>query len=201
SGEGAATGLGSAAKALRLQAAGVAVKAADTGRVLLIQRSNQDQEDPARGRWEFPGGHIEDGEDAYTAACREWQEETGATLPEGQLVGTWISSSGVYRGFVYLVQHESDVHVNLDADRRSVLNPDDPDHDDIGVAAWWDPHSLPGMPALRAEVNAGTDWRLLTAAGAVAKSLREEVERELGGDLARMEASLAAVAAAVEGRP
>jgi nucleoside triphosphatase YtkD len=32
-----------------------------------------------RDTWEFPGGHIESGEDALTAAKREFYEETGAT--------------------------------------------------------------------------------------------------------------------------
>lgn len=32
-----------------------------------------------RKTWEFPGGHIEPGESPHAAACRELNEETGAT--------------------------------------------------------------------------------------------------------------------------
>src|SRR5262249_5459504 len=51
--------------------AGLAVRAADTGRVLLLRR-NANETDPAGETWEFPGGHIEPGEEALDAAKREW---------------------------------------------------------------------------------------------------------------------------------
>lgn len=40
---------------------------------LLVQRSKS----PGRGLWGFPGGHVELGETAKTAAIRELREETG----------------------------------------------------------------------------------------------------------------------------
>lgn len=43
------------------------------GRVLLVRRSNQ----PGRGKWSVPGGHLELGEGIYEAAVRELMEETG----------------------------------------------------------------------------------------------------------------------------
>lgn len=175
-------------------AAGLAVKAMDTGRVLLIQRSNKDIEDPARGMWEFPGGHIDDGESPLDAARREWCEECGCALPDGDVAGTWLSPNGIYRGFVYVVDREADVEINLEHDSRTALNPDDPDGDDIEVAAWWDPTQLPGMRALRTEAKTGTDWYVITHAsndGAVAASLRAKVEDLLGEELARLEATTA----------
>lgn len=141
-------------------AAGLAVKAQDTGRVLLIQRSNADPDDPAAGTWEFPGGHLEEDEPPLYAAMREWEEETGAELPLGQVIGTWVSPDGVYQGFIYQVPSEAEVDVNLDYDRRSVLNPDDPDGDAVEVAAWWDPAHLIGNPSLRKECREMTDWEL-----------------------------------------
>lgn len=43
------------------------------GNVLLAQRKKQ----PDAGLWGFPGGHVEWGETALTAATRELREETG----------------------------------------------------------------------------------------------------------------------------
>ena len=38
------------------------------------------------GRWEFPGGKIEDGEDLETAVVREMQEEFGVTVTVGSKI-------------------------------------------------------------------------------------------------------------------
>jgi ADP-ribose pyrophosphatase YjhB (NUDIX family) len=45
---------------------------ADKGRVVLLRRA----QDPGRGLWGLPGGHIERGEDPFEAAARETREET-----------------------------------------------------------------------------------------------------------------------------
>lgn len=41
----------------------------------------------SRGSWEFPGGHVEPGEDPYDAATRELLEETGARA--SRLTALW----------------------------------------------------------------------------------------------------------------
>lgn len=144
-----------------IEVAGIAVKAEDTGRVLLLQRSNADESDPARGTWEMPGGHLEDGEDPFAGAKREWCEETGADFPEGApVVANWISG-GMYQGFVVMIPTEADLDINLDHDDRKVLNPDDPDGDDMEVAAWWEVEHMQGNPAIRSEVRKGTDWKAI----------------------------------------
>ena len=38
------------------------------------------------GRWEFPGGKIEEGEDLETAVVREMQEEFGVTVSVGKKI-------------------------------------------------------------------------------------------------------------------
>jgi SPP1 gp7 family putative phage head morphogenesis protein len=198
---------GTTGKAAQPIAAGVAVVAGDTGRVLMLQRAanpthctcgmpiawdesngwqhtdgsishgddttsvsdrmGTDAPDPAAGQWEFPGGCLEDtseaypdGEDAATAARREWQEETGVVLPVGQWSAGWVSSNGVYQGFVLRVDHESDVPISEGRDR--VVNPDDPDGDVIEALAWWNPDELPGSPVIRTELAADLD-RVLNA--------------------------------------
>lgn len=134
--------------------AGCCVQAADTGRVFMIQRA-LDQDDPpdVRGTFEFPGGHIEDGEQPHEAAQREWEEETGHPLPLGPLdpaASTWTSPNGIYRGHVHVVPDESAIDIT---NRDSFTNPDDPDGDQVESVAWWDPKDLAGNPAVRPELH------------------------------------------------
>ena len=56
-----------------IRAAGVVLKAKTTGRVLLLHRVD------GMG-WGWPGGRIEEGQDAAQAAWREVWEETGRRL-------------------------------------------------------------------------------------------------------------------------
>jgi 8-oxo-dGTP pyrophosphatase MutT (NUDIX family) len=137
-----------------ISVAGLAVKAADTGRVLLLQRALTEG-DPAGGTWELPGGHLDEGETPAEGAIREWQEETGAPVPPGVLAGTW--DDGIYRGHVMVVPSEATVTINLDHEDRDVLNPDDPHGDMVETIAWWDPEDLPGLTALRPELAAAVD--------------------------------------------
>lgn len=138
-------------------AAGVALRAADTGRVLMLQRSMTDPEDPAAGTWEFPGGKVDPGEEPMATAQREWCEETGHPFPDSVLTGQWLSSNGVYAGYVWEVASESVISLNLDLEDRHLLNPDDPDGDGIEVVAWWQPEHLLDNPAVRAELIADLD--------------------------------------------
>lgn len=52
-------------------------------RVLMVQRANE----PGRGNWSIPGGHLEWGERAEDAAVREVREETGISCDIKGLVG------------------------------------------------------------------------------------------------------------------
>ena len=40
------------------------------------------------GRWEFPGGKVEDGEDEASAAVREMQEEFAVEITTGEVIAT-----------------------------------------------------------------------------------------------------------------
>jgi 8-oxo-dGTP pyrophosphatase MutT (NUDIX family)/phage head maturation protease len=146
-----------------IKVAGLVVKAADTGRVLMIQRA-LDDDDPAAGMWEMPGGHLEDGEDPLAAALREWAEETGSTLPgTASVVGSWTAPNGIYRGYVAVVPTEDSVPINAPHDDRRVANPDDPKGDATEVTAWWPITALPDMTLLRPECRE-TPWALLAGA-------------------------------------
>ncbi|WP_371605084.1 NUDIX domain-containing protein (plasmid) [Streptomyces sp. NBC_01220] len=147
----------------RIKVAGLAVKAEDTGRLLLLQRA-LDDDDPAAGTWEIPGGHLEDGEDPLAAAVREWQEETGADLPgPTSVVGSWTAPNGIYRGFVAMIPGESYIPLNRPHGERRVANPDDPTGDATEVTAWWPITALPDMPLLRPECR-DFPWSLLAGA-------------------------------------
>lgn len=137
------------------QVAGIAVKAADTGRVLMLQRTLSDGKDPARGKWEFPGGHVEAGEDSFDAARREWQEEIGVPLPDGNHGGMWTSPNGVYRGHVIVIPAEDGLKFNLE--KAVVKNPDNPRNKYRETAAWFEPGHIDGNPAVRDEVKGSVD--------------------------------------------
>jgi 8-oxo-dGTP pyrophosphatase MutT (NUDIX family) len=139
--------------------AGLCVRAADTGRVLMLQRA-LDEDDLAGGMWEFPGGHVEDGEVPLDAAKREWTEETGLDIPEGFWTGSWSASNACYGGFVLTVPSEALLDVL--AVRDFTTNPDDPDGDLVEALAWWDPATLEGNPSIRTEL--ATDLPLVLAA-------------------------------------
>lgn len=129
---------------------GVALLAADTGRVLMLQRGMDDEDDPARGTWEFPGGHHEPGDTtSLHAGIREWEEEVGQAFPEGGTVAhTWSSPNGIYQGHVVVIPEEKAVVLH---GGRSKDNPDDPGGDKSEQAAWWDPEHAKKNPALRPE--------------------------------------------------
>jgi len=127
-------------------AAGLAVHAEDTGRVLMMQRAFDADEDAA-GRWEFPGGHIEDRETPLDAAMREWGEETGLIVPQGAAGGRWTSSNGVYQGFVLDIPSEDALPI-LDGNRG-----DDPDGDVVEALAWWSPEDIVNNVVIRDELN------------------------------------------------
>jgi 8-oxo-dGTP pyrophosphatase MutT (NUDIX family) len=144
--------------------AGVVLKALDTGRILMLQRGMEDEEDPARGTWEFPGGHVEDGDlTSLHAAIREWQEEIGQQFPEGgTVVDTWTSPNGIYQAHVVVIPEERVVVMH---EGRVIPNPDDPKGDYAEQAAWWTVDHARKNPALRPEVKANTPWAKIDRAG------------------------------------
>jgi 8-oxo-dGTP pyrophosphatase MutT (NUDIX family) len=130
--------------------AGLAVLAADTGRVLMLQRA-LDESDPASGRLEFPGGHLENQESPLQGAWREWCEETGAVPPPGAVAGEWTAGDGIYRGIVWAAESESSVPVRGES---LIPNPDDPGGDRAEAIMWVDPADLPANPMVRDELAA-----------------------------------------------
>jgi 8-oxo-dGTP pyrophosphatase MutT (NUDIX family) len=137
---------------------GIALKAHDTGRVLMLQRGLEDEKDPAAGTWEMPGGHHESGDlTSLHAGIREFEEEVGQEFPlHGVVKHTWTSPNGVYQGHVVVIPSEKDLSMK---DGRVVPNPDDPKGDHHEQAAWWSVEHAKKIPNLRPEVKANTPWK------------------------------------------
>ena len=80
-------------------AAGVVVE--QDGRVLLLERGTE----PGKGKWTFPGGYVDRGEQLEDAAVRETREEVGLTVAAGALIGVYSATGNpvvlvVYRATV-----------------------------------------------------------------------------------------------------
>jgi len=63
----------------------IACIARDGNKVLIAHRQNIGQ---MGGRWEFPGGKVENGEEEKQAVIREFSEEFGVTVEVGKLIAT-----------------------------------------------------------------------------------------------------------------
>ena len=112
---------------------GVIFRALDTGRVLMTQRSMfHGDDDAVKGKWEFPGGSLEEGEDAEIGALREFNEETGLVPPDGWMkVGEY--PNGNYVSVMFNVPGE---HWTVDA----VLCP----AETVGLG-WFEPSQISGL--------------------------------------------------------
>lgn len=87
----------------------------EAGRVLLTRRSPRMS---MAGKWEFPGGKVEDGETPVAALSREVAEELGLEIEVGESIGTGRALHGDRRivlevyaarvtgGELRLVEHE-----------------------------------------------------------------------------------------------
>jgi len=67
-----------------------AIVADDDGRILLSKRGSE----PFAGKWDLPGGFLEEGEHPLDGAKREVREELGVGLANERLLGVWIDRYG-----------------------------------------------------------------------------------------------------------
>jgi 8-oxo-dGTP pyrophosphatase MutT (NUDIX family) len=88
-------------------------------KVLLHKRSETKKKFP--GFWIGPGGHVNEGEDALTAAMREVREETGVTISKDDInlkaiaIHHHLDRQEVWVSFIYLAsipEHQAVDHVH-----------------------------------------------------------------------------------------
>ncbi len=93
--------------------------------IVLIRRAS----DPFGGRWALPGGFVEVGETAESAAAREAAEETGLAVELARLVGVYSDPARDPRGHNVSVAFLArvvggDLVAATDAAEVAVLDPD-----------------------------------------------------------------------------
>jgi 8-oxo-dGTP diphosphatase len=58
-------------------------------KILLLRESSLYEEGAEEGKWDVPGGRIEEGETLQEGLLREVKEETGLTVSKGRLLGAY----------------------------------------------------------------------------------------------------------------
>ncbi|HEY9855898.1 MAG TPA: NUDIX domain-containing protein [Stenomitos sp.] len=98
------------------------------GRLLLTRRAVE----PFKGKWDLPGGYLEDGEHPEAGAIRELREETGLTIRITGLGGIYMDTYGA--GGV------STLNLFYDAE---VVSGEEASRGDVSELGWFAPDELP----------------------------------------------------------
>jgi ADP-ribose pyrophosphatase YjhB (NUDIX family) len=110
----------------------------DEGRVLLARRVFE----PFKGRWDIPGGFLEEGEHPLDGVRRELLEETGLEVEPLDFLGVWTDRYGG--------DSTAEATLNLYWTAR-VLRGEARAADDVDELRWFEPDELPGADELAFE--------------------------------------------------
>jgi 8-oxo-dGTP pyrophosphatase MutT (NUDIX family) len=121
------------------------------GRLLLVQRCDS-------GDWELPGGRVDVGESAVTAAAREVAEESGVVVHVTGLIGLYTDPGHIVRSVSGEVRQQFVVLFRA----SPVSGRPRPDWRETRAAAWWAPPAVAGLP-MQAPVRAWIRDALLLA--------------------------------------
>jgi ADP-ribose pyrophosphatase YjhB (NUDIX family) len=110
----------------------------EDGRVLLARRAAE----PFEGRWDIPGGFLEEGENPIDGLQRELKEETGLEVEPQRFLGAWMDRYGG--------DSTAEATLNLYWTARIVAGNPHP-ADDVSELRWFDRDALPGPDELAFE--------------------------------------------------
>jgi len=110
----------------------------DDGCVLLARR----RAEPFRGRWDIPGGFLEEGEHPLDGLRRELREETGLEVEPLEFLGIWMDRYGG--------DSNAEATLNLYWTARVVSGEPQP-ADDVDALQWFPADGLPGRDELAFE--------------------------------------------------
>jgi ADP-ribose pyrophosphatase YjhB (NUDIX family) len=102
----------------------------DDGRILLARRALE----PDAGKWDTPGGFLDEGEDPKNAIRRELCEEAGLEVEPGEFLGAFVDTYGE--------GPDAGSVLNLVWEAR-VLSGEMAPADDVSELRWFAPDELP----------------------------------------------------------
>jgi ADP-ribose pyrophosphatase YjhB (NUDIX family) len=102
----------------------------DDGRLMLTRRAFE----PFKGRWDLPGGFLDEGEHPLEGVKRELREETGLEIEPDRFFGIWIDRYGG--------DSTAATTLNLYWTARVVAGEPVP-ADDVTEIGWFAPQELP----------------------------------------------------------
>ena len=108
------------------------------GRLLLARRKAE----PFRGRWDIPGGFLEEGEAPLDGLRRELKEETGLDVEPERFLGVWMDRYGG--------DSTAEATLNMYWTAR-IVGGDQQPADDVSELRWFDRDRLPGADELAFE--------------------------------------------------
>jgi ADP-ribose pyrophosphatase YjhB (NUDIX family) len=101
----------------------------EAGRLLLTRRAYA----PFEGKWDLPGGFLNEGEHPLDAIRRELREETGLEVEPGRFVGVWMDRYGEDGSG----EHTLNLYWTARAEGEPVAA------DDVSAVGWFAPGELP----------------------------------------------------------
>jgi 8-oxo-dGTP diphosphatase len=98
--------------------------------VLLARRAN----DPQAGRWDLPGGFLEEGEHPLDCLRRELREEAGVELVDEELLGIWMDRYEYKRRLIATLNVYYSARIGTGEPEAA---------DDVAELRWFGPGELP----------------------------------------------------------
>lgn len=99
-------------------------------KVLLLKRN----EEPSKGKWGFPGGHVERGVCLYDAIQNEVLEEAGLKIKVGDILETFSWGESIQLVFK-AVTNSDKIKVNIESQEGKFFAPDEIPWDDLAFAS------------------------------------------------------------------